>query len=247
MENVKAHFTIEARNIDNKLTGEGGHLFLVSITGISSDNIELCVVDKENGQYDVQYIPPAPGTYVIGITLDGISISGSPFTVNILKFKTAPLPHWFYLEKQTWVPYEDAISDQIENIYFDLLSFQNGIGCTCVTHNGVHIYIDYKKMKEKGKKKKEILRGTWFYRDDEDKSWIPFSKDVATKLEDAYQNNEFERVEVSFQPPRYVTQEGPDTFRQYRKTKNANPLGRLVQRGYKNLKFDDLPRHLLES
>jgi len=89
------------------------------------------------------------------------------------------------------------------------------------------------------------LRGTWFYRDDEDKSWVPFSPDVSSKLEDAYQKEDFERVEVSFQPPRYVKQEGPDFFKQYRTTKNANSNGRLVQRGYNNEKFNDIPRHRL--
>jgi len=102
-----------------------------------------------------------------------------------------------------------------------------------------------KNERKRKEKKKDILRGTWFYRDDEDKCWIPFPKDVSTKLEDAFQKDDVDRVEVSFQPPRYVKKEGPDTFRQYRKTKNANPHGRLVQRGYNNQKYNDVPRHLI--
>jgi len=105
MECIKANFTIEARNIDNNLTGEGGHPFLVSITGVSTENTSLCVIDKENGLYQVHYVPPTAGTYVIGVTLEGVSLKGSPFTVNVIKFKTAPFAHWYYFENKTWVPY----------------------------------------------------------------------------------------------------------------------------------------------
>jgi len=145
MECIKANFTIEARNIDNTLTGEGGHPFLVSITGVSTENTSLCVIDKENGQYQVHYVPPTAGTYVIGVTLEGVSLKGSPFTVNVIKFKTAPVAHWYYFENKTWMPYEDSISMVIEDVYQDLLTFENGIGSTCVTHNGTQLNIDFKK------------------------------------------------------------------------------------------------------
>jgi len=152
MEGIKATFTVEARNIDNSLTEEGGHPFLVSITGVGVDNIPLIVLDKENGQYEVQYAPPLPGTYVIGVTLEGLSIEGSPYTVKVIKFKTAPLPHWFYQEGKLWVPYENSVSIEMENIYQDLLLFANGVGSTCVTHKGINYNIDFGKMKERGKK-----------------------------------------------------------------------------------------------
>jgi len=42
----------------------------------------------------------------------------------------------------------------IEDVYQDLLIFENGIGSTCVSHNGTQLNIDFKKMKERGKKKK---------------------------------------------------------------------------------------------
>eukprot|EP01124_Arcella_intermedia_P021227 TRINITY_DN2934_c0_g1_i1.p1 TRINITY_DN2934_c0_g1~~TRINITY_DN2934_c0_g1_i1.p1 ORF type:complete len:445 (+),score=98.09 TRINITY_DN2934_c0_g1_i1:137-1336(+) len=244
MVGINATFTIESRNADNIIINEGGHDFEVSITAVAAENIPLVVVDQENGKYTVQYNPPAPGTYVIGITLKAISISGSPYTVEIINYKDAPVPHWFYQKNKTeWAPFPEELSENIENIYDDLLAFSGGKGSTCVSYDGVQYNIDFTNMKET-KKKKGILRATWFYIDDDNITWRPFESGVCEKLEDAYQNGQLERVETSFQPRRHVSQIGNDSFRQFRTTKNGNPVGRLVNRGWKNQKCDAIPRHL---
>jgi len=95
-------------------------------------------------------------------------------------------------------------------------------------------------MKKGASKSKHILRGLWFYHN-KDGSWQPYEHDIAGELETAVQSvekNETKladfKVKVTDNPPRYVIPIGvtTDKFKQIRETKNANPSGREVLRGY---------------
>jgi len=81
---------------------------------------------------------------------------------------------------------------------------------------------------------KNMRRGTWFWCDD-DGSWVPYEEPIAEKLEmEVLRYREF-TVVISEQPTRIVI--GNDGhFKQLRKSQNAKPEGRDVQRG-KNGKF----------
>jgi len=208
----------------------------------------LTIIDNENGTYLVEYMPTTPGKYVIGVTLDDQSLPGSPFEVNVIKFRTAPVPHWYCLEGKKWHEFSPNLSQEVEHIWAILTEHSAGIGKTCITVNGINYAINYTKMMIKEKKqKKKMIRGTWFFKDDDATTWIPYSMDVAKKLEESYQQEHFTEVVVSYQPQRVVMKENNGSFRQIRRTRGAKPEGREVQRGYNNQEKDDIPKHLIRA
>jgi len=153
MQNIRAPFTIEARNIDDQIIHCGGHNFRVSIIGTSSDTIPLKFIDNEDGTYSVEYIPTFPGKYIIGIALDDQSITGSPFEVNVLKFRTAPVPQWYHLDGKKWIPFAPTFSQEIEQVWQILNEHSMGSGKSSIIYEGTNYPIDYIKMNIKEKKK----------------------------------------------------------------------------------------------
>jgi len=152
MQNIKARFTIEARNIDNTIIPCGGHPFVVSILGTSKEPIPLNIIDNEDGTYRAEYIPTDPGKYVIGITLDDQSIPESPFEVNVIKFKTAPVSQWYYLDGKKWQQLSTGLSNEIEHIWLILNEHSGGAGKSCINHEGINYIINYTKLTLKDKK-----------------------------------------------------------------------------------------------
>jgi len=143
-----------------------------------------------------------------------------------------PRPNWAY-EVQTltkWKPYDIHTSDLIEKEYW---IYQNKISA----HNTVQVNgktISFSTMTENANgEEKKIFRGTWFFRDD-DGSMVPYSAELATKLENEFQTSglNFKTVEITHKPPRDVMMHNDKTFKQYRRTKKADPSGRDVFRGW---------------
>jgi len=143
--------------------------------------------------------------------------------------------HWFYREAGKYNSYSDEISYDIEQAFLN----QQGLGTVC--HNDYEFNFDKMTSTKKGASKpKYIMRGVWFFRE-EDGTWQPYEMDTAGDLESEVQKvekgqmklSDF-KVKVTDTPPRFVIPvgEGLDRFKQIRETKNANPQGRAVLRGY---------------
>jgi len=81
--NEKSTFTITAKDNDGKTREIGGDKFVVE----SKDAIvEFSVVDKENGVYEVSYIPgdvKKGDLFILAVSLLGCPIIGSPFSVPV--------------------------------------------------------------------------------------------------------------------------------------------------------------------
>ena len=82
MARQKATFTIEARDVSGNKQQAGGEKFKVSIRGASQ--VRAKVIDKENGDYAVEYKASTSGSYTVSITLNGVSLPGSPFRLEVL-------------------------------------------------------------------------------------------------------------------------------------------------------------------
>jgi len=80
VDNEPAHFTIYARDGDDKPKTEGGDPFVVKIDGPEPTTAQ--VVDNGDGTYSVTYHPNVPGKYKINVTLEGTNIKNSPYTAD---------------------------------------------------------------------------------------------------------------------------------------------------------------------
>jgi len=143
--------------------------------------------------------------------------------------------HWFYREGGKYFPYDDETSMNIEQMFQE----KKGIGVAVKDLFEFH-FDNMTSIKKGASKPKSILRAVWFFRDKEG-TWFPYEMDTAGDLEAAVQNVETGKakisdfkVKVSDNPPRFVIPVGEsvENFKQIRETKNANPKGRQVLRGY---------------
>ncbi|DBA83503.1 TPA: hypothetical protein ACH3X2_006431 [Trebouxia sp. C0005] len=73
---VPAGFIIQARDSFTNLCQSGGDSFSVQIQGVAREAI--CVTDRHDGTYAVEYCVPAEGNYQASVTLDGAHVAGSP-------------------------------------------------------------------------------------------------------------------------------------------------------------------------
>jgi len=79
--NVDNIFFIHGRDSwDNSLT-KGGDNFTIRFAGPGI--VTFTIVDDKNGTYTVDYIPSAPGIYIMTIITKGSHIVGSPFTIHV--------------------------------------------------------------------------------------------------------------------------------------------------------------------
>ena len=74
----KATFTVLSSEVG--LLDKNG--LSVTVMGISA-HAKTEIVDKNNGSYSVEYVPPSPGAYVATILFHGQNIPGSPFKVTV--------------------------------------------------------------------------------------------------------------------------------------------------------------------
>jgi invasin-like protein/filamin/ABP280 repeat protein/Big-like domain-containing protein len=71
-------FTVTARDAQNNLLARGGDVVAMTVqeTGV------LPVTDNADGTYSAFFAPGTTGTYHVDITINGVAISGSPFTTT---------------------------------------------------------------------------------------------------------------------------------------------------------------------
>ena len=82
MARQKATFTITARDVAGNRQRSGGDTFKVAVRGASVASAK--VVDQADGEYSVTYKPSTSGTYSISVTLNGVSLPGSPYKLEVL-------------------------------------------------------------------------------------------------------------------------------------------------------------------
>jgi len=234
----ETYFTIEVRNSADRKVQCGGHNIAVRITGPHTQS-QFSATDNTDGTYFVTFTPHEDGNYIIEVYLNDRAIGESPVHVSIQAVKgptsTKPVSHWFVLDQMTkkFVPYSDEDNDVLENHFIRW----NG-GVVSIRE----FKMDLTKNEEINTVQKylfqfvtrPIVRGTWFWQDD-DAKWYPYDTTTAAILEKAYQRKEFNRnVDISEgKKVRYVSQFPDGSFRQFRQSKEARKEGRPVERGYK--------------
>jgi len=86
--------------------------------------------------------------------------------------------------------------------------------------------------------KRSLRRGTWYWEDDH-KNMVPYNEEFAVVLEKAFKEGKFAdkaHIDISDRKLgkiRWVQETSPGVFTQYRESKNRNPDGRSVVRGFK--------------
>ncbi len=73
--------TVQARDVSGNPVTTGGATVAVSVTGANSAT--PAVLDNGNGSYSASYTPTAAGSDNVAITLNGVAVSGSPFTSSV--------------------------------------------------------------------------------------------------------------------------------------------------------------------
>jgi hypothetical protein len=74
-------FTIQSVNALGNNVKVGGDVYTVTSTGPAT--LSFTIVDNLNGNYSVTYAATVPGVYTISISLQGILVASSPYTVTI--------------------------------------------------------------------------------------------------------------------------------------------------------------------
>lgn len=82
-----ATFTVVAHDTSGTRKSSGGDGFFIAIRGAS--RVRARVTDMRNGSYGCEWTPTNSGLYSIAVSLFGVSLPGSPFTVNV----TLPYPY----------------------------------------------------------------------------------------------------------------------------------------------------------
>jgi len=74
---------VQARDSFGNLCQSGGDSFSVQIQGVAREAI--CVTDRHDGTYAVEYCVPAEGNYQASVTLDGAHVAGSPAPITAFR------------------------------------------------------------------------------------------------------------------------------------------------------------------
>jgi hypothetical protein len=81
------HFMVEAYDTSGQRKHIGGDAFFIAIRGAS--RVRAKVTDMRDGRYACEWTPTTSGTYQIAVSLFGVSLPGSPFSLNV----HMPYPH----------------------------------------------------------------------------------------------------------------------------------------------------------
>jgi hypothetical protein len=81
---VPTEFTIEAINQFGRRVPHGADPFEVSIKG-PKGVVAHTFTDNNNGTYTVNYTPSDIGKHIVTVTLHNKNISGSPFSVPVVR------------------------------------------------------------------------------------------------------------------------------------------------------------------
>jgi hypothetical protein len=84
----QATFTVVAADASGLKLEYGGDVFRVDIRGASA--VRARVFDNEDGTYTVRYIASTSGAYDIGISLNGLTLEGSPYRVSVITPRPDP-------------------------------------------------------------------------------------------------------------------------------------------------------------
>ncbi len=74
---------MQARDSFGNLCQSGSDSFSVQMPGVARENI--CVTDRIDGSYAVEYCVPAEGNYQANVTLDGAHVAGSPAPITAFR------------------------------------------------------------------------------------------------------------------------------------------------------------------
>lgn len=126
---------------------------------------------------------------------------------------------------QSWSPYDEALSNTLEQLYESKVPsalIDNGKYEVCFTTNTQrNVKTGYKRkllrLDNFCRALSESSRGTWFWCSDDGVKYIPYTTDIASILENAFQNNMFDPIRVDVGGGRFALLH-PDgqNMRQYR-------------------------------
>jgi filamin/ABP280 repeat protein/Big-like domain-containing protein len=74
---------VHVADAEGNPVGHGGDQVQITVRNIGS----LSVTDHGDGSYSASFFPPGPTTFTIDISLNGVAISGSPFSVRVRLFR----------------------------------------------------------------------------------------------------------------------------------------------------------------
>jgi len=74
---------VQARDSFGNLCQSGGDSFSVQVQGVAREDI--CITDRHDGTYAVEYCVAAEGHYQASVTLDGAHVAGSPAPITAFR------------------------------------------------------------------------------------------------------------------------------------------------------------------
>ncbi|XP_078346144.1 E3 ubiquitin-protein ligase TRIM45-like [Oculina patagonica] len=81
---VEAEFVVCPKISEEELTSEAQRKFHVEVLVEPADKVDsLIVCEKEDGNFQVKFLPKVPGTYSITVKINGDKLANSPFTVQV--------------------------------------------------------------------------------------------------------------------------------------------------------------------
>ena len=81
---LEAEFVVCPKISEEELTSEAQHKFHVEVLVEPAEQKgSLIVCEKEDGNFQVKFIPKVPGTYNITVKINGDKLANSPFTVQV--------------------------------------------------------------------------------------------------------------------------------------------------------------------
>jgi len=143
---------------------------------------------------------------------------------------TVPVAHWYWKDETgKWLAYDAANSQAIE------LSFQSQRNEALIIGGRYVVNLPARKQINLGSHfTRDVRRGTWFWVENGNTAYIPYSEHIATTLEASWNAGHFNNFKIDVGEGRYVILRADGSSRQYRAAGARNPVGRAVLRGYNN-------------
>ena len=83
-------FTLAARDAEGVAQTAGGDDFRVGLTSRGGVVLNASVADVGNGTYSVEYTPTVSGVYRLDVSLGGLPVADSPYTLSVFPAPTSP-------------------------------------------------------------------------------------------------------------------------------------------------------------
>ena len=109
----KCNLILQTRDSRGEDVTEGGIKVNSRIKSVSADSEakECVVTDLSNGRFEINFDNPVEGQHQLHVTIDDITISNSPFTVNVRDYTTVKSPDMPYVEMAARPLFIDIASD----------------------------------------------------------------------------------------------------------------------------------------